>query len=702
TTWTPYTAPFAIGDLLVESADTIYVGNAGAGQVAKSTFSGWTWSTAVPTGGGPVFSMTQGPDGAILVGDTAGNVTISTDGGVSFSLLGGPGAGNVVTAFDAGYGTSNLTIYAGSSGAAGIWRADLATIATAGWTQLDAIPGGAVQPAAVVGLVVAPDGTLYAADPTAAAANAGGVVRTLDPTTPVAAGGPTFEFVSTGDGLTAGYTLGSLTMVEGSSNVLLAIETSGNRVVTYTDTLSTVTPEMTVVPGAGAITFSWTMPTGATSVDVRLNTRADWLPVTMIGPTNTALPFTTFTQGGLATGTTYYWQARVSTPVLGPWTDPTNTATTTLATPGGTGVAGVVPALGATGVSITPTLAWPAVAGAASYDVQVAAEPDSTFTSPIVDTNVSTNTYEITEPLEYFTKYYWRVRSRNAGADGELNTEDDILSAWTTSSFTTEEQSAPAMFGLEPDIESPAFGAENVSRTPTLTWTPIAGATYDLEVSTDSTFATTVVSATGLEANIYEISEPLEYGTKYFWRVRAVTATQTSAWTASSFTTEEKPAAPTILQPALGAEDVSIRPTFTWTEVPGATYEFVLAEDLGLEDPFEIIDYSATADINAHVAREELKYSTTYYWRVRAVVDGKPGPWVTGLFTTMAKPEEPPPPVEVVQQPPPPAPEITLEIPPSPPPVQVIPDYLLWVIIAVGAVLVIAVIVLIVRTRRVA
>jgi hypothetical protein len=67
----------------------------------------------------------------------------------------------------------------------------------------------------------------------------------------------------------------------------------------------------------------------------------------------------------------------------------------------------------------------------------------------------------------------------------------------------------------------------------------------------------------------------------------------------------------------------------------------------------------------------------------------------------MAEPEEAAPPIIIEEKPAPPAPEIILEVPPTPAPVQVIPDYLLWVIVAVGAVLIIAVIVLIVRTRRV-
>lgn len=72
------------------------------------------------------------------------------------------------------------------------------------------------------------------------------------------------------------------------------------------------------------------------------------------------------------------------------------------------------------------------------------------------------------------------------------------------------------------------------------------------------------------------------------------------------------------------------------------------------------------------------------------------GPWVTGMFTTGARPVDVAPPVEIVPPPPAPPAEV-IEIPVAP----AIPPGLLWAVIAIGAVLVIALIVLIVRTRRV-
>jgi len=86
--------------------------------------------------------------------------------------------------------------------------------------------------------------------------------------------------------------------------------------------------------------------------------------------------------------------------------------------------------------------------------------------------------------------------------------------------------------------------------------------------------------------------------------------------------------------------------------------------------------------------------------------------WASGVFVTMDEPEEPTPPIVIEEAPE--LPDITIEQPDititSPDIVVPLPDVVetpitptwIYVIIGVGAVLVIALLVLIVRTRRVA
>ena len=101
------------------------------------------------------------------------------------------------------------------------------------------------------------------------------------------------------------------------------------------------------------------------------------------------------------------------------------------------------------------------------------------------------------------------------------------------------------------------------------------------------------------------------------------------------------------------------------------------------------------------LVNEELNYYETYAWRVQAVRGTDTSAWVTSFFVTEAEPEEAPDPIEIVIPEPTPTPEIEVIVP-APTEVEILPEYLLWVIVGVAAVLIIAVIVLIVRTRRVA
>jgi hypothetical protein len=135
------------------------------------------------------------------------------------------------------------------------------------------------------------------------------------------------------------------------------------------------------------------------------------------------------------------------------------------------------------------------------------------------------------------------------------------------------------------------------------------------------------------------------------------------------------------LGPAPGATGVPLTPGFTWSPYASSTrYEFQLAKDAGFTDVLASEKVAATG----YKFDGKLDYDTTYFWRARGieptVTDWSP----VSSFTTEKAPPPPPPK---------PAP------PPEPPPPVVTPT-IIWAIIGIGAILVIAVVVLIVRTRR--
>jgi hypothetical protein len=191
-------------------------------------------------------------------------------------------------------------------------------------------------------------------------------------------------------------------------------------------------------------------------------------------------------------------------------------------------------------------------------------------------------------------------------------------------------------------------------------------------------------------------------------------------------------APPQNLIPAHGAINIPVDgPAFAWgAPVGGATsYDWQLSTD----PTFTVItEGEVNTTLTFLVWPGPLAFEQDYYWRVRANTAAGVGPWATQVFTTVAEGippvtvEPPPTPTITVSVPPPvvttqPAPTITVDPPdvivtvPQPtttvvtvtqaPPIVNIPEdetpVYIWVIVAIGALLTIAVIVLIVRTRRV-
>jgi hypothetical protein len=177
------------------------------------------------------------------------------------------------------------------------------------------------------------------------------------------------------------------------------------------------------------------------------------------------------------------------------------------------------------------------------------------------------------------------------------------------------------------------------------------------------------------------VVDGLTAGTTYYWKVRVAEGSPFySKWsTLRSFDTALG-SVPYLCSPICGASDIVLTTNFSWDAVAGATsYEIQIATD----EAFSSIVAEGTATVNAWVPASALDYSTVYYWRVRAVNDGVAGAWSTCIFTTENAPEAPPEPVEPVEI-------VQTEITPT----------WIWVLIGIGGALTIAVIILIVTTRR--
>jgi hypothetical protein len=236
---------------------------------------------------------------------------------------------------------------------------------------------------------------------------------------------------------------------------------------------------------------------------------------------------------------------------------------------------------------------------------------------------------------------------------------------------------------------SPADGALlATTTTATISWDPLDAATsYEYFIFS---YCPTCPDNMTVFINSYTpltciVIPGLTPGTTYYWKVRvACDSPQVSKWSELRSFDTALSSVPYLCSPICGSSDIILTTNFSWDGVLGATgYELqvVAASADGTADFTGATTY--TSDVNAFASIPGLEYATTYYWRVRAVNDGVNSAWAVCLFTTMDEPVvvEPTPPVEV----------ITNEITPT----------WIWVIIAIGGALTIAVVVLIVTTRRV-
>jgi hypothetical protein len=247
-------------------------------------------------------------------------------------------------------------------------------------------------------------------------------------------------------------------------------------------------------------------------------------------------------------------------------------------------------------------------------------------------------------------------------------------------------------------LSSPDDGSETGRiNSATLSWDKLAGAVrYQVMVNTSPNFRGVSPFATGSTTTSLTsiVVSGLEAGQTYYWKVRA-DRPLLSRWAREwSFTTalgapQWNPFVGGVPEaPYNGATNVSRTPSFAWNPADWATgYEFILAKDAAFSDVVTGKTGANALSGTVYLCEETLDYSTTYYWKVRAISKTTNSEWASAVFTTEAQPAAPP-------TSPTPTPEPEEE--------PLIDPIYLWVIIGIGAVLVIALIILIVRTRRVA
>ena len=351
-------------------------------------------------------------------------------------------------------------------------------------------------------------------------------------------------------------------------------------------------------------TLTWNSVAGATSYRVQLSTSQDFNNLTV----STTVSTTNHGLSNLNYFTSYYWRIRAINS-----TDSSNWSSARTFKTKDQPLNQVIlssPANNATAIAINPTLIWNSLSGATKYDIQVST--NSNFTSTLINvTDHTSNSYNASG-LSNLTTYYWRIRGKN-------NTETGSWSdVWN---FRTISEPLAA-----PTLTSPSNSASAVSTSPTFQWNNISGATnYELQVSTNSNFTTTIINQTSLTSTSYAGSG-LQYLQTYYWRTKAKNTEQTSNWSSVfSFTTKDQPLAQVVLStPTNNATGVSISPTITWNALSGANnYDIQVATDAN----FSNIVANVTGNIGTNYNLNNLATFTYHYWRVRGKNTTETGAW---------------------------------------------------------------------------
>ncbi|MHA6530505.1 fibronectin type III domain-containing protein [Paenibacillus sp. BAC0078] len=267
-----------------------------------------------------------------------------------------------------------------------------------------------------------------------------------------------------------------------------------------------VTPAPTTVSTSNQVTVSWAAIAGATGYEIEVDGT--------VVDNGTEL---SYTHSGLTPSTSHTYKVRaLSADNASAW----SVAVSKFTTPVAVGAVTVTP----TATSLAAT--WTAVTGATGYDVEInGAVAGSVATTSFSKTGLVAN-----------TGYTVRVRAKNTGGVGEY--------------------SAPVT--MKTLLVTPAPTTVSTSNQVTVSWAAIAGATgYEIEVD-----GTVVDNGTELSYT----HSGLTASTSHTYKVRALSADNTSAWSAavSKFTT---PAAvgPVTVTPTASSLAAS------WTAVTGAT-----------------------------------------------------------------------------------------------------------------------------------
>jgi hypothetical protein len=265
----------------------------------------------------------------------------------------------------------------------------------------------------------------------------------------------------------------------------------------------------------------------------------------------------------------------------------------------------LTPADASTITSFRPTFDWVDAFGASGYTIQVS--KSISFNSSLLNKNITSSTYTPSASLPANAIFYWRVRSKIG----------KVYGSWSRQPlrFITP----PAA----PTLVSPGKDALLVGTSPLLTWSAAALPSspvfdsYQAQIATDINFLHLVhdrVDSGISSTQDASVVLPLT-GATYYWRVRAVSASDSSFISPWSLVRKMmiKYSPPVLSEPSDMSTAVGNLPTFVWALANGAkNYTVEIAQN-----PSFAGKISKTVNSARYTPTTPLTTGVRYYWRVK-------------------------------------------------------------------------------------
>lgn len=255
------------------------------------------------------------------------------------------------------------------------------------------------------------------------------------------------------------------------------------------------------------------------------------------------------------------------------------------------------PADGSSGNPANTIINWYNVTGANSYEFKINTDPALAGAS----VQSSTSSQYANSQLLYGTTYYWQVRALKTTGTPDSSAWTQIFSFATTNSL---------------NITAPANGAINQFPKVFLNWSNSGGVSnYQVQWDDNISFnSPSLIDSLRPDTSSDCYTNSLQFGTTYYWRARGMHALDTMDWSAVySFTVLD---GVSLSDPLNGSAFISPGVELNWDYISGVTNYQVQIDELNSFSSPSLLS-AIVPDSSSNWTPADLKFGSTYYWRVR-------------------------------------------------------------------------------------